>query len=328
MTELIIWDWNGTLFNDVEWCICVINNMLISRGHKPLESIAEYHDAFCFPVIDYYKKVGFDFEKEPFEVLAEEYIAAYLAGKTGNCGLNNHAETVLAKIHSAGIKQVILSASETNNLRGQISEFGIAKYFDEILGLSDIYAESKLQAAVNYIAANRAISLDGEESGNALVAAKPLPAANGGGCKACRTTGEILAANKAFSLDGEDSGNALLVAKPLPAANGGGRRACRTTGEILSSNKSFSLDGEESENDLVTAEPLFAANGGGRKACRTAGKILLVGDTLHDYEVAATLNADCLLYSAGHQSRERLMTAGVPVLGCLLGVLDELGIRN
>ena len=35
-------------------------------------------------------------------------------------------------------------------------------------------------------------------------------------------------------------------------------------------------------------------------------KVLLVGDTLHDAEVAQKLDVDCLLFSGGHNSREIL----------------------
>lgn len=41
--------------------------------------------------------------------------------------------------------------------------------------------------------------------------------------------------------------------------------------------------------------------------------IVIVGDTLHDVEVAEALGVKCLLIAQGHQSRERLEQAGVPV---------------
>ena len=34
--------------------------------------------------------------------------------------------------------------------------------------------------------------------------------------------------------------------------------------------------------------------------------IIMIGDTIHDYEVAQNLEIDCLLISSGHQSHERL----------------------
>ncbi|MFW5878837.1 MAG: HAD family hydrolase [Myxococcota bacterium] len=49
-------------------------------------------------------------------------------------------------------------------------------------------------------------------------------------------------------------------------------------------------------------------------------RVLLVGDTDHDAEVAASLGLGCVLLESGHQSRERLLETGLPVPGCL----DEL----
>lgn len=41
---------------------------------------------------------------------------------------------------------------------------------------------------------------------------------------------------------------------------------------------------------------------------------LFIGDTLHDWEVAGEAGCPCVLLACGHQSRERLAGAGVPVL--------------
>ena len=43
-------------------------------------------------------------------------------------------------------------------------------------------------------------------------------------------------------------------------------------------------------------------------------ELLMVGDTLHDAEVAAAIRADCVLLSGGHQRRARLSEAGVPIV--------------
>jgi phosphoglycolate phosphatase len=42
-------------------------------------------------------------------------------------------------------------------------------------------------------------------------------------------------------------------------------------------------------------------------------KVLLIGDTIHDYEVAQGLNTACILVSNGHQDSEKLKTLNVPV---------------
>jgi phosphoglycolate phosphatase len=43
-------------------------------------------------------------------------------------------------------------------------------------------------------------------------------------------------------------------------------------------------------------------------------KIVLIGDTIHDHEVASELGIQCILIANGHQSRERLLLSGIPVL--------------
>ncbi len=45
--------------------------------------------------------------------------------------------------------------------------------------------------------------------------------------------------------------------------------------------------------------------------------MLFIGDTLHDIEVARRIGCDCLLCARGHQSKERLLAAGVPIVDSL-----------
>jgi len=43
-------------------------------------------------------------------------------------------------------------------------------------------------------------------------------------------------------------------------------------------------------------------------------RTLMVGDTIHDYEVAQAIGCKCVLIAKGHQSKERLLTTGAHVL--------------
>jgi phosphoglycolate phosphatase-like HAD superfamily hydrolase len=51
------------------------------------------------------------------------------------------------------------------------------------------------------------------------------------------------------------------------------------------------------------------------------GNVLLIGDTLHDYEVARDTEIECVLVVSGHQSRERLERTGCPVFDSLEHVM-------
>lgn len=146
----IIWDWNGTLLDDVDYCVTVINTILKKNGLKVFDSVADYHCVFGFPIKDYYIRAGFDFDRVPFDVLAVEYIDLYYS--EGGCPrLFPEAEKILSEFRSKGIKQVILSASERYNLLSQVRPLGIEHYFDEILGTSDIYAAGKEDIAKEYM---------------------------------------------------------------------------------------------------------------------------------------------------------------------------------
>lgn len=55
-------------------------------------------------------------------------------------------------------------------------------------------------------------------------------------------------------------------------------------------------------------------------------EILLIGDTLHDHEVAESLNIDCILIDHGHVSTNRLERTGRIVTSSILGVLNSINI--
>jgi len=146
----VIWDWNGTLLDDVAWSMTSINIMLKKRGLPILDTVEAYHRVFGFPVIDYYRRVGFDFEMEPFEKLAAEYIELYHDNKN-DASLFPEAKGILADFQNKGIHQIILSASEIKHLLSQMEPFDLSSFFDEILGISDIFATSKIDLGKVYV---------------------------------------------------------------------------------------------------------------------------------------------------------------------------------
>lgn len=209
--QQVLWDWNGTLLDDVELCVFALNTIRARRGMPPI-SIEEYRAAFTFPVIEYYKGIGFDFEKEPFAAPAEEWIEIYHSNLRTRARLYDYAVEVLKRLQAKGIAQGVLSAHHHGMLVEAMERFGVASFFDPILGLGDYYADSKIALGQSWLASS--------------------------------------------GLD--------------PAA------------------------------------------------------VLLIGDTLHDHEVARTLNIRCVLLAQGHQTRDRLLQTGLPVLASIREIPDFL----
>ncbi|MBE6677754.1 MAG: HAD family hydrolase [Ruminococcaceae bacterium] len=194
----IIWDFNGTILDDVTPCIDVLNTMLEKRKLGKI-SKEMYLDVFGFPIKSYYEKLGFDFTKENYGVMAIEWSGLYKAAAE-NSGICKGVEEALEYFKKLELPQYILSATEYSMLKEQIKALGIGSYFTELLALKDFHAVSKV-----------------------------------------------------------------------------------------------SLGREWAEK----VKPQ---------------RMLFIGDTLHDYETAVAMGAECVLIAAGHQSRDRLLKCGVPVI--------------
>ncbi len=208
----IIWDWNGTLLDDAEFCVEVMGRMLDRRGLGPLD-VARYHRLFGFPVRSYYERLGFDFEREPFELLADEFMSGYLAGWRAR-SLRPDALRVSDALGGLGLTQSILSAAEQGLLCEGAAHFGLSERMTGVVGIDDHHASGKIEQGISFLA----------------------------------------------TLD-------------VPP-----------------------------------------------------GRVLMVGDTVHDHEVAGTLGIDCALLEGGHAPRSRLLGTGAPVypsLANLLGAITE-----
>lgn len=212
MIQQVLWDWNGTLLDDVEYAMGVRNRSFPAFGLPEIHSVEDYHRQFTFPVRTYYERAGVT--DENFVAVAHAWMDEY---ERGFASVPLHADAIetLKWLRAAGMKQVVLSATKRDMLERQLRQFPIREYFDEVLGLGDIYAGSK-----------------------------------------------------------EAIGTAYLS-------------GCGIAPELT----------------------------------------LMIGDTLHDAEVARAMGTRCVLVSRGHQSRETLLEAGVPVAGSLreaMRILEQL----
>ncbi|MGI5893998.1 MAG: HAD family hydrolase [Candidatus Merdivicinus sp.] len=146
----IIWDWNGTLFDDIATGPAVLNTMLIKRGKPPLRDLEQYREIFQFPVENYYRAAGLDFSCETFESMAEDYFALYPIASR-DCGLMDGAKETLEAFRQAGFGQNILSASEQGLLESQLSRLGVREYFTHIIGQEDGYAVGKTERGIRWM---------------------------------------------------------------------------------------------------------------------------------------------------------------------------------
>lgn len=205
----IVWDFNGTILDDLDIGVESVNELLSRRGLPKVPNAEYYRNVFCFPIIKYYEKLGFDFSAEPFSKLAVEWVDEYMS-RVSRAKPMRGAVEMLEKIRNSGLGQVLVSATEREMLSKQLSMLGITHFFDGVYGLDNIHAVNK-----------------------------------------------------------------TAIAKAWRAEN-------------------------------------------------PEAKVLFVGDTDHDFETANAINADCVLFCGGHQSKERLESLGCAVVENLFELEKEI----
>ncbi len=146
----IVWDWNGTLFDDAWLCVEILNGML-TRRNLPRVTAERYAEIFDFPIKTYYEKAGFDFEREPFEKLSDEFIEEYERRKL-ECPLQEGAVEILSENAGKGISQSIISASKQDSLEELMKWYNIGHLFVAVHGLDNHYAFGKVDIGLKWIA--------------------------------------------------------------------------------------------------------------------------------------------------------------------------------
>jgi phosphoglycolate phosphatase len=139
----LIWDWNGTLLDDLFLCNEILSELLEEHG-LPKITQEKHRDLFQFPVAEFYKKLGFDLTSDVYRVLADKYTIAY-RNRVHRCNLFVGVEDFLLITKNKGISHSVLSASLQNDLISQLTHYRIHHFFDHIYGLSDNLAASKVK---------------------------------------------------------------------------------------------------------------------------------------------------------------------------------------
>lgn len=139
----LIWDFNGTLLDDVSCCLGALATLLEERALPPITS-DRYREEFGFPVRDFYRGLGFDLEREDFHALSRVFIARYLERIT-EARAHLGAHEALRYVASRAIAQSVLSAMEHTMLTDLLERYELRAPMRHIRGLPDLSASSKVE---------------------------------------------------------------------------------------------------------------------------------------------------------------------------------------
>lgn len=148
--KVIIWDFNGTLIDDVNAALNSVNDML-KRRNLPLINMAQYASYVDTPIIKFYEHIFDDLYSMDFSLIAAEFNEGYEKHLPPKAIMAD-AEEILEYFYSKGKLQTVISATHIDKVTKRLNEFGLSKYFDKILAHNNLIAEDKTHLAVKYFA--------------------------------------------------------------------------------------------------------------------------------------------------------------------------------
>ena len=137
----IIWDWNGTLLDDVTAAVNALNRMIALRGIGP--TTRDFYRAhFGFPVRPFYTLLGLDLEHEDWDAICKDF--HQFIGEEPDQHLRADTRDALQFVQTRGAGQSILSALRQDLLRRDTAREGVQGFFDEIFGVDNLDGATKL----------------------------------------------------------------------------------------------------------------------------------------------------------------------------------------
>lgn len=181
----LVWDWNGTLLDDLPLIVDSANAALAAFEAEPI-SITEYRERFARPVIVFYRwALGRELEPGEAEIIDEAFFDHYHAGLDG-IGLHADALPAVDAARRRGATQSVLSMWWHDRLVPAVDRLGLAPHMALIDGLRGEAGASKQEHLARHLGKLRRL-LPGLRAGDVVVIGDvaddaDAAGANGTGC--------------------------------------------------------------------------------------------------------------------------------------------------
>ena len=155
----LVWDWNGTLFDDADAVYRASAELFAARG-LPEITPRQYRAAYCRPISGFYARL-FGRALAPAELAAldEQFHAAYQR-IVGQLGLAAGARSALAGWRARGGDQSLLSMYRHERLLALVRRFALEGEFTRVAGLLGAADGRKAEHLARHMAALRLDPVD------------------------------------------------------------------------------------------------------------------------------------------------------------------------
>lgn len=130
----VVWDWNGTLFDDQHLTVAALNAIAAYEGIGEV-TLERYRELYCRPVKLFYERLfGRSIPEDEWEELDHRYHEAY-AGLLADARLTSDALTALDRVERSGRTQSLLSMYRHHELLPLVRRFRLDQRFVRVEGL-------------------------------------------------------------------------------------------------------------------------------------------------------------------------------------------------
>ncbi len=142
--KYILWDWNGTLLDDVYASLYAVNDLLEMYKKSPI-TIEQYYSYVDTPIYKFYERI-FDLKVVTMDVI-KPLFGKFYRQHEDSIKLADRAEELLIKCKENGVKQYILSAAHIDDLSHYAKRLNVYDVFEKIEAATDYEAGSKIDRA-------------------------------------------------------------------------------------------------------------------------------------------------------------------------------------
>ena len=142
MSTHLVWDWNGTLFHDIDAVIEATNASFAELGLPPI-TLDRYRELYCVPVPKFYERLIGRLPSDAEWAVMDETFHRYYWALADGCGLAQGAAELLAARRDTGGTQSLCSLAPHDRLLPLVASHGISGHFLRVDGRSDRSTEGK-----------------------------------------------------------------------------------------------------------------------------------------------------------------------------------------
>ncbi|MFJ4837877.1 HAD family hydrolase [Streptomyces sp. NPDC088746] len=140
----LVWDWNGTLLDDIQAVLGASNAAFAEVDLEPL-TLDQYREMYCVPIPKFYERLmGRLPTPAEWERMDGLFHRHYTEQRTA-CGLTEGVEELLARWQRGGRSQSLLSMYGHEHLVPVVRGYGIERHFVRVDGRTGPSGGSKAQ---------------------------------------------------------------------------------------------------------------------------------------------------------------------------------------